>query len=304
MRRSPAAILLRCAAAILSAAPAAAQAQEPALADVLARAGAYVARFSETLAGAVAEERYDQRTTIPSARGFGRFANDGGERIRRALRSDYLLVRPAGEDRYFGFRDVFEVDGRPVRDREERLAKLFLDRSASADAQIQGILRDSTRYNIGDVRRNFNVPTLALLFLESGYRSRFAFERATDDEPRLGLEPPAAGDGLWVVAYREDWPTTVIRGRDRSNLPASGRFWIEPATGRVLASELAVEDSELRAVIAVRYAVDPRLGHLAPVEMRERYHNHRQRSRVDGTATYTGYRRFQVQVTESEPFRD
>ena len=304
MRRSPAAVPLWLAAVALAAAPAAAYAQEPALADVLARAGNYVTGFSETLSGAVAEERYDQFTTIPTARGFGRFPNDGGERIRRTLRSDYLLVRPAGEDRYYGFRDVFEVDGRPVRDREQRLSKLFLDPSASADAQIQGILRDSARYNIGDVHRNFNVPTLALLFLEAGHRSRFAFERATDDEPPLGVDGPTAGDELWVVAYREDWPTTFIRGRGRSNLPASGRFWIEAATGRVLASELAVEDSELSAVIAVRYAVDPSLGHLVPAEMRERYENHRQGSRVDGTATYSGFRRFQVQVTESEPFRD
>ena len=291
-------------AALLLGLPAAGYAQEPSLVEVLARAGAYVTRFSETLSGAVAEERYDQFTTIPAARGFGRFPNDGGERIRRSLRSDYLLVRPPGEDRYYGFRDVFEVDGQPVRDREQRLTELFLDPSASADAQIQGILRDSARYNIGDVRRNFNVPTLALLFLEPGFRSRFAFERATDHDPQLGLDRPAAGDGLWVVAYREDWPSTVIRGRGRSNLPAAGRFWIEAATGRVLASELTVEDSELRAVIAVRYAVDAGVGHLVPAEMRERYENHRQGSRVDGTATYSGFRRFQVQVTESEPFRN
>ena len=134
MRRSPAAIRLRFAAAILAAAPAVVYAQEPALADVLARAGSYVTDFSETLSGAVAEERYDQFTTIPTARRFGRFPNDGGERIRRTLRSDYLLVRPVGEDRYYGFRDVFEVDGRPVRDREQRLSELFLNPSASADA--------------------------------------------------------------------------------------------------------------------------------------------------------------------------
>ena len=303
-RRASAALLAGFAAAVLAVAPAAAYAQEPALFDVLARAGNYVTIYSETLSGAVAEERYDQVTTIPTARGFGRFPNEGGERIRRRLRSDYLLVRPAGADRYYGFRDVFEVDGTPVRDREQRLSELFLNPSASANAQIQGILRDSARYNIGDVRRNFNVPTLALLFLEPAYRPRFRFERAADDEPRLGLERPTEGGDQWVVAYREDWPTTFIRGRGRSNLPAAGRFWIEPATGRVLASELTVEDSELRAVIAVRYAVDGRLGHLVPAEMRERYENHRQRSRVDGTATYSGFRRFQVQVTESEPFRD
>ena len=280
------------------------RAQEPALVDVLSRAGAYVAQFGATLSGAVAEERYEQSTRLPSASGPGRYSSAGGERIRRRLRSDYLLVRLAGAERYHGFRDVFEVDGQPVRDRDQRLAELFLQPSASADTQLQGILRDSARYNIGDVRRNFNVPTLALLFLAPGYKPRFAFGRADDSQPPLGLDGPSPADGVWVVAYREEWPTTLIRGRGRSNLPAAGRFWIEPATGRVLATELIVEDSELRAVIAVRYAVDPALGHLAPAEMRERYDNRRQRTRVDGTATYSGYRRFQVQVTESEPFRD
>lgn len=292
------------AAALLLALPATGYAQAPELAELLVLAGDYVTRFSETMSGAVAEERYDQSTTLPAAPGTSRFPSEAGERIRRRLRSDYLLVRPVGADRYYGFRDVFEVDGRPVRDREQRLSELFLSPSASANAQIQGILRDSARYNIGDVRRNFNVPTLALLFLAPEYRPRFRFERVADDEPSLGLERPAVEAELWVVEYREEWPTTLIRGRGRSNLPAAGRFWIEFGTGRVLASEITVEDSELRAVIAVRYALDAGLGHLAPAEMRERYENRRQRSRVDGTATYSGFRRFQVQVTESEPFRD
>lgn len=289
---------------LLVAAPAGVAAQEPSLIDVLVRATDYVDRFSERLSGAVAEERYDQLSTGPQQRGFGRFPNEASDRYRRTLRSDYLLVRPLGADRYYGFRDVFEVDGTAVRDRDERLTKLFLTPSASADAQIDGILKDSARYNIGDVQRNFNVPTLALLFLQPGYKPRFTFERVTDDDPGLGLERPDEAAGLWVIGYKEDWPTTVIRGRERSNLPAAGRFWVEPASGRVLASELTLENDELGAIIAVRYEVDPKLGHLVPAEMRERYENHRQRSRVDGTATYTDYRRFQVQVTESEPFRD
>ena len=289
---------------LVAAAPAAGAAQEPSLLDVLVRATDYVGRFREQLSGAVAEERYDQLATGPARSGFGRFPNAVSDRYRRTLLSDYLLVRPQGADRYYGFRDVFEVDGQMVRDRDERLTKLFLNPSASADAQIRGIMNDSSRYNIGDVQRNFNVPTLALLFLQPGYKPRFAFERVTDDDPRLGLERPAEAADLWVIGYQEDWPTTVIRGRERSNLPAAGRFWVEPASGRVLASELVVENDELAAIINVRYEVDPKIGHLVPAEMRERYENHRQHSRVDGTATYTDYRRFQVQVSESEPFRD
>ena len=304
-RTGPASTLLPWLAALLvAAAPAAGAAQEPSLIDVLVRATDYVGRFNEQLSGTVAEERYDQRSTGPPTRGFGSFPNPVGDRYRRTLRSDYLLVRLLGGDRYYGFRDVFEVDGQPVRDRDERLSKLFLNPSVSANAQIRGIMNDSSRYNIGDVRRNFNVPTLALLFLRPAYKPRFTFERVTDDDPRLGLERPDAAADLWVIGYQEDWPTTVIRGRDSSNLPAAGRFWVEPASGRVLASELVVENDELAAIINVRYEVDLKMGHLVPAEMRERYENRQQNSRVDGTATYTDFRRFQVQVIESEPFRD
>ena len=299
-RRAPAALL----ALWLLAAPAAARAQEPSLADVLHRATGYVSELSARLSGTVAEERYEQRATTPADSGIGSRAGSRSAFYRRTLRSDYLLVRPRNAGWYYGFRDVFEVDGQPVRDRQERLTELFLDPSATADRQIRGIVRDSARYNIGDVRRNFNVPTLALLFLHPDNRSRFDFERTGDDEPPLGLDRPAGDGEVWAVAYREDWPTTLIRGRERSNLPASGRFWIEPATGRVLATEVDVRGSEVEATIAVQYRLDSGLGHLVPAEMRERFENRRQRSRVDGTATYTGFRRFQVQVSESAPFRD
>ena len=304
-RRLPGRGLVLLAAMAAAPAPpsAAGQAGQPRLVDVLVRATAHVDRLGEQLSGTVAEERYRQRATVPGAGGGG-FFGDRSAIVRRTLRSDYLLVRPRNAGWYYGFRDVFEVDGQPVRDREQRLAELFLNPSATTDMQIRGIVRDSSRYNIGDVRRNFNVPTLALLFLHSGYKPRFDFERAADDAPRLGLDRPEGTGAVWVVAYRETWPTTLIRGRERRNLPAGGRFWIEPATGRVLASELTVADAEIEATIAVRYRADDGLGHLAPVEMRERYENRRQGSRVDGTATYTGFRRFQVQVSESAPFRD
>ena len=299
-RRGPASLL----ALSVLLAPAAARAEEPSLADVLDRATRYVGELSARLSGTVAEERYEQRATLPADSGIGSRVGSRSTFYRRTLRSDYLLVQPRNAGWYYGFRDVFEVDGQPVRDRQERLTELFLDPSATADRQIQGIVRDSSRYNIGDVQRNFNVPTLALLFLHPDNRSRFDFERTADDEPPLGLDRPEGDGDVWVVAYREDWPTTLIRGRGRSNLPASGRFWIESATGRVLASEVDVRDPEVEATIAVRYGLDAGLGHLVPAEMRERFENRRQRSRVDGTATYTGFRRFQVQVSESAPFRD
>ena len=230
--------------------------QEPSLLEVLTRATDYVNELSNQLSGTVAEERYEQRSTSRMTSGFWGISSTRRDTYRRTLRSDYLLVRPEGSDRYHGFRDVFEVNGSPVRDREERLTRLFLTPSVSAEEQLRRVIADSARYNIGDVIRNINTPTLALLVLHPAYKPRFKFERVTDSSPRLGLDGPEAATDVSVIAYTEAWPTTVIRGEDGRNLPAQGRFWIESTTGRVLVSELVVEDSAVDATITVRYETD------------------------------------------------
>ena len=284
-------------------APAASGAQEPSLAEVLTRATDYVTALSNQLSGMVAEERYEQRSMGPAtSRPSGVFPSDTYE--RRTLRSDYLLIQPEGSEQYFGFRDVFEVDGRPVRDREDRLSRLFLDSSVSTQERAQGILADSARYNIGDVQRNVNTPTLALLFLRPAHKSRVEFERVTDTSPRLGLREPEEVADVWVVAYEEVALTTVVRSPDGGNLPAHGRFWIAAETGQVLVSELIFDNFGVDATITVRYEAAETMGHPVPVEMRERYENRAMRSHVEGTATYTRFRRFQVQVEESVPVPD
>ena len=93
---------------------------EPSLATVLARAATYVADYQTRLAGIVAEEHYRQNVQTTSR---------GGRQTRqfRQLRSDVLMVKPAGADRWLQFRDVFEVDRKPIRDRDQRLYKLFVE---------------------------------------------------------------------------------------------------------------------------------------------------------------------------------
>ena len=62
-----------------------------------------------------------------------------------------------------------------MRDREDRLKRLFLDPSVEAKAQLNQILADSARYNIGQVARNINVPLFPLKFLRPEHLSRFRF---------------------------------------------------------------------------------------------------------------------------------
>ena len=276
--------------------------EAPSLASVLAAAGDYVIDFRDQLSGIVSEERYRQRASTPAqdARGFLVFQNQ-----RRGLRSDFLLVRPDGADRFVEYRDVFEVDGGPVRDRQERLTGLFLNASRSAASQIQVIIMESARYNLGAITRTLNIPTLALVLLYPDYQPHVTFSRTTDTKPSLDLQMDERGNSndVWVVDFAERRVPTLVRGQGGTSLPAQGRFWIEAASGVVVASELMVDDPDVSALVDVRYALDPDIGVRVPVEMRERYRD-RHGSRVEGTATYTNFRQFQVQVEESAPFRD
>ena len=270
-------------------------AQEPPLAAVLARATSYVDALHEQLIGVVMEERYEQRVS-------GGFSDSGPRRV--TLRSDYLLVRIEGSARPYGFRDVFEANGRPVRDREERLTQLFLSPTVTMSRRIEGVLRDSARYNVGSVARTTNTPTLPLLFLTSSHRPRFDFERTDATAPELDMDEPDGASGVWVIDYRETSPGTVIRRRGGEDMPAAGRYWVEPATGRVLLTELVLAADRVNSNITTRYAENETMGHSVPVEMRERYVNWTRRQRVNGTAVYTRFRRFQVRVDEGPPGRD
>ncbi len=268
-------------------------AQEPALETVLARAAAYVVEFQRQLSGVVAEEQYVQDVRYPLATGtrFSLLAR------HRELKADLLLVKPAGADRWIQFRDVFDVDGKAVRDRNERLMHLFLAPDASSASQVQRITDESSRYNIGNLYRTVNVPVLALVILDPGNQARFKFKRSDHREPLLEHGPIKSPD-LWVVDYQEVQKQTIIRTTGGRDLAARGRFWIEPATGQVVASELVAEDMTIKGIIDVDYAIEPAMDLLVPVSMRERYDIHHDGSRVDGEASYTRFRRFQVKVDE------
>ena len=142
-------------------------AQSLTLDELLFRASQSVVAYERVFSNAVAEEHYLQRIL--------RF--NGTVRRQRDLRSDMLLVQLPGAVSWFGFRDVFEVDGKPVRDRDERLQKLFLDEARPPVEQATVLTRESARYNIGEVVRTVNLPTIALAFLHPLNQHRFDFKR-------------------------------------------------------------------------------------------------------------------------------
>jgi hypothetical protein len=273
--------LLTILAVFLAVAPALSQTAD--VDDVLDKAGDYVAAYQRTFVGVVAEETYRQEVRGVAGTDQRGFAAEGRGQ-RRDLKSDMLLVRAPAGDRWIQFRDVFEVDGKPVRDRAERLAKLFLQPSASTQQQVDDIAAASARYNIGGVNRNVNLPVLALTVLEPQNRAWFAFK---------GRKTGAT----FELEYQEERGGTLIRGAGDRAMPSRGRFTIDLATGRVLASELIAESASLRARIEVAYALEPAIGSLVPREMREKY-TLADGSTIEGKATYARFRRYQVVVDE------
>lgn len=266
---------------------------EPTLANVLQRAAAYVAEFQVRLSSIVAEEAYvqDWYSVGPKGRSFG----------RRELRSDLVLMKPARAESWAEFRDVFEVDGRAIRPRDGRLEQMLREPAAAASMHVATILAESARFNIGDVDRNVNTPLFSLRFLEAGNQSRFRFKRSAGAEPTPAVSTGGPADTVfrvstevWVIAYDEVRAGTLIRTARRKDQPARGRFWIEPATGRVLVSELVVDDRTVRATIDVSFQSEPLLlDMLVPVAMRERYEGKKTGSIVEGRATYGRFRRLE-----------
>jgi len=271
--------------------PRPAAAEEPTLATVLSRAAAYVGDFHRTLSRLIAEEHYAQTwETLWS--GTRKGATPHGN---RELRSDLLLVKPQGVDDWLQYRDVFEVDGQPVRDRSERLPQLLVNRSGSAASLAERIRRESAKYNLGSIERDVNIPVLAMRFLSVENQPRFKFRRAADRSvAAASIAPDEAGvfrvtTAMWAIDYEEIRHPTIIRTPANTDLPARGRFWIDPDTGRVLITELHAGNKNVRGTIDVSYQSEPLLNLLVPVEMREEYFD-RSGSHITGVATYGRFR--------------
>jgi len=275
------------------------QAQAPELDAVLARAATYVSSYQLQLRGLVAEESYAQNVTTSQAQiqrnspGTRTTTNREG----RFLKSDLLLVKLGEDDSWLQFRDVFEVDRKPIRDRDQRLYKLFVDGKANAKAMADAIQEESARYNIGPVMRTINIPIMALLFFERSVQPGVEFKKGEAGNVKrfTGLAPE---ERIWMIEFNEVRKGTMVKGANNRDLPSHGKVWIDSASGRILRTSLVTEDTELRATIDVVYRAEPGLELLVPAEMREIYNVRRSNARIDGHATYSHYRQFTVTTTE------
>jgi hypothetical protein len=275
-----------------------ARTQGPTLATVIDRAAQYALTYEQRFSILVAEEDYYQRAErsiqvgnpnqLMTGRGPGGALDIGNDRARR-MRSDYLLVR-SDEGGWLPFRDVFEVDGRRLRDREDRMVKLLLAPSPSAMERATRIAAESARYNLGRVTRTINIPTLAVLLPRAGLRERMTFSEK-------GVEQ-VAGRAAWLVGYEERAKPTLVQSTSGVDMPMSGTLWVEPETGVILKTAMSVADTNVVATVEVDFREDEALDLWVPAEMREYYRAPASNDQIRCTATYSNYRKFSVSTDE------
>jgi hypothetical protein len=263
-------------------------AQSPSLEQILKSGASYIAEYEQRFSAVVSEEVYRQRA-------IGELARQGPD--QRLLKSDLLLIEVRGGG-WVTFRDVFEVDGERLRDRSDRLVDLILKPSPDAFEQVERINQEGARFNVGRIERTLNTPALALMFLraDTQARSRFRLVRTT----KVDGQPAAEVEFIEVATPR------MVRTVD--DAPASGRFWLDPQSGRVLKTELTMVSGGSRARILVSYRMQERIGLMTPVAMEESYDmgdagtvdSSRSVSgvhRIEGYASYSNFRSFNVDTS-------
>jgi hypothetical protein len=276
----------------------------PALETVLDRAAAYVARYLEALSNLTAEERYVQDligiTTVPTGiqiqppittRPPEPIKPQVPETIgaeRRTLRADMVLIRVGPPLQWRMYRDVYEVDGRPVRDRADRLATLLLAPAEAAQAQAERIADESARFNISSLGRVLNEPGLPLVFLQAALQPRFHF--ALDKQDR---------GPVWILRFEEHARPTLFWHNRTTQNPSTGRFWIDATTGEITRSEHVVS-AGIAATFTTQFRHNDRFGVALPTEMRELLSAGARTGarRVEGVARYSNYRQFAVSTQE------
>ncbi len=249
--------------------------------ELLPRMRAYVGGYEKALAGIVAEERYVQTYSQRMAP-----YPAPARTSRRELRSEMGFAWFPAPGTWFGFRDVLEVDGKPVTDRQQRLEQLFVDRRFPSAEQLERVAASSARFNIGPARRNFNVPTLALLVASPANQGRFAFELRGYD----------VVDGVRValIAFSETGsPTLITRGGN--DWRSRGLLWVEPESGRIHRTDFQLSDRDIEMRQTTWFTRDERLDLMVPSRMRELYdYVERSDDYVEAIADYANVRRFRV----------
>jgi hypothetical protein len=243
------------------------QAQEtPDATALMRKAGVYVDWFIRRFSNVVCEEDYEQRFSVATR--------------RRMLKSEFMLVAYPGDTRHvMTFRDIREVDGKPVRDQQDRITRLFLEPFNNAVRRAQEIHREGLRHSVDNGR--VMDPLTVIGYLQPVYQVGFRIS--------LGGIAKDLGPTIREVSL-------TPRDGNRSVLKPA-RAWVAEDTGAVVKTELRSGFGVRSEITTTTFAMDATLQMPVPVEMRDEVP--RGRDDFIGLAKYSKFRRFTVRTDEA-----
>ena len=235
----------------------------------------YVDAYEKSFAFLVADEWYEQVQRD----------QDGRVLLQRILRSELFLTYVAADGEWIAVRDVIEVDGKPVTNRE-RLRDL-LAKGGQFRGVAKQVIESNARYNIGSVSRNFNEPTLPLLLFDSKRIGSVDFDRKN-----VTRNGPIT---LATLAFEEREGYTIVGGPAGRSAPARGTLVLDAATGTVRQTTFEIRHLDIRASLKTQYEHEAKLDLWLPVTFSERYERSKDvKEVIECEAKYSNYRRFEA----------
>lgn len=244
-------LLVVCAAAVTIGSASFDAQNAPTAADLRRVAHEYAASYAPRISGMTLEETFTLRDV-----------SGGRVNASRQIASDVVLLNLAGK--VIALRDPFSVDSNSLRERSPRITTVLAKPSDDSWNKAQEYAAEHLRYFQDELIVRLNDPVLALQFVAPEVQTRVSYK--VDGRKRIaGVETL----GLAFDEPRTEAADYVIATPGKAR--ASGKLWVEAATGRILRTELTMESATETARVAVDYSRNAALDVWLPSSMTANY---------------------------------
>jgi hypothetical protein len=187
---------------------------------------------------------------------------------------------------WLGYRDVFEVDGEPVRERDARIVRMLQDTAPDSFQRAAAFAREGSRFNLGP-ERTVNTPMMPMQLLGRQHAGRI----------RMPAGRVARSGDRATVNFDEPSRPTIVRTPDGQDVWSSGQIVVRVSDGAILRATLRFRFVTGRvrdeSTMSVDFGDVPGIQVPVPIRMTEQLAMP-DGSRAAGDAVYSMYRRFQT----------
>jgi hypothetical protein len=237
--------------------------QAPSADELVTAATAYLKTYAQKVSGVTLDEELMLTENAMAVRA-----------TPQRLSSNMILLNVGGE--MLGMRDVYAVDTRTLREKDPRIARVLAEPTPVTWQAAQQYSREHAIYLRANVVVWFSDPVLVMRCLNERARPRLTFK--VEGSKRLN------GVQVYGLGFKETdkEPSGSILQMPSDPL-VSGRFWVEPGTGRIHQTEFWPQSDVHTARVQVVYAPDETLGVLLPKSALQNFETRERGTGISGT---------------------